>query len=229
MKRGIGRQTPALALAIAVVALFAALGGSVYAAATRIGGRTIKVNSMPGNRVVIGSLPANRLRKGSIRGDRLFPGSVTGVQVDASTLDQVPSAAHADRADSAAAAGSALNAANAVNAEKLDGYSAGCKPGTRFFAGACWQSVSAEFPATAPVAAASCAAQDGELPDALTLAAFSQEPGIKFAAEGEWSGDVTNVSGLDAFAVVTISATGKINFVVSTATRRYRCVIPLLS
>jgi hypothetical protein len=229
MKRGIGRQTPALALAIAVVALFAALGGSVYAAATRIGGRTIKVNSMPGNRVIVGSLPGNRLRKGSVRGDRLFPGSVTGVQVDASTLDQVPSAAHAETADSAAAAGSALNAANAANAEKLDGHEAGCRPGTRPFAGACWQSVSAEFPATAPDAAATCAAQGGELPEALTLAAFSQQPGIKLAAEGEWSGEIATFTGPNAFSVAIVSATGAVSSALSTETKRYRCVIPLLS
>lgn len=226
MKRGIGRQAPALA--IAVVALLAALGGSVYAA-TRIDGTTIKANSMPGNRVVVGSLPANRLQKGSIPGNRLFPGSVTGVEVDASTLDQVPSAVNAEAADTATSAGSALNAANAVNAEQLAGFEAGCKPGTRLFAGACWQSVSEESPATAPIAAATCAAHGGELPSALTLAAFSQQPGIKLAAEGEWSGDITTVSGLDSYAVVTVLQTGKLNSDVSTVSKRYRCVIPLLS
>ena len=226
MNRGLGRQTPALV--IAVIALFVALGGSVYAA-TKIRGTTIKTNSMPGNRVIAGSLPADRLPEGSVPGDRLLPGSVTGVEVDASSLDQVPSAAHAETADTAAKATSALNAANAVNAEKLAGHVAGCEFGTRPFAGACWQSVTEEFPTTAPAAAATCAANGGELPDALALAAFSQEPGIKLAAEGEWSGDVTNVSGSNLYAVVTISATGAVSSTLSTAIRHYRCVIPLLS
>jgi hypothetical protein len=238
MDRGLGRQAPAMA--IAAIALFAALAGSVYAAA-KIDGRTIKVHSLPGNRVIRGSLPANRfrkgaipgnrLRKGSVLGDRLRPGSVTGVQVDASTLAQVPSAAHAETAASAASAaraGSALNATNAVNAERLDGHVAGCGGGTRPFAGACWQTVGEELPSTAPAAAAACAAHGGELPDALALAAFSQQPGIQLRAGGEWSSDVTNVSGLDAFALVTILPSGKIDSAVSTETRPYRCVIPLL-
>src|SRR4029077_14460915 len=87
----------------------ATLGGTVYAAG-KINGHTIKVKSLPGNRLAIGSVPANRLKPGtipstqlapgSIQGDRLAPGSVTGVQVDVSTLGQVPSAVHGDTARS---------------------------------------------------------------------------------------------------------------------------------
>jgi len=226
MNWGIGRRMPALV--IAAIALFAALGGSVYAAA-KIDGSTVKPNSLPGNRVVVGSLPPNRLQEGSIPGKRLAPGSVTGVEVDASTLDQVPSAVHADSADAAQTAGSALSAVNAVNAEKVDGHDASCGPGTRHFAGACSQTVTNEAPASAPIAASVCASRNGELPDALALVAFSQQPGIELAEGDEWTGDVTNVSGLDSYAVVTVSADGKANFVVSTASKRYRCVIPLVS
>ena len=39
----------------------------------------------------------------------------------------------------------------------------------------------------------------------------------------------TNASGLDAYAVFTVSRSAQINYVVSTATRKYRCVIPLVS
>jgi hypothetical protein len=223
MDRGLGRRTPALA--IATIALFAALGGSVYAA-TQIDGRTVAPNSLPGNRVRIGSLPPNRLQVGSVPGDRLTPGTVTGVEVDASTLDQVPEAAHAESADSARRA---ETAASADSAESLDGREAGCAPGTRFFAGACWQTVNSENPATAPAAAADCASHGGELPDALTLVAFSKQPGIKLAPESEWSGDVTNVSGTNVYGVVTISATGAVDSAISTAAKHYRCVIPLVS
>src|SRR4051794_41355757 len=151
MNRGLGRPAPALP--IAALALFAALGGSVYAA-TRIDGATIKPNSLPGNRVVVGSLPPNRLQAGSVPGNRLAPGSVTGVEVDASTLEQVPSAAHADSADSAATARSALNADNAINAERLDGLAARCEQGTRLFGGACWPTATQEIPPAAPAAGA---------------------------------------------------------------------------
>src|SRR3954454_3895357 len=129
MSRGIWRQ----GAAGAAVALVAALAGTVYAAG-KINGHAIKVKSLPGNRLALHSVPANRLKPGtipnldlapgSIQGDRLAPGSVTGLQVDVSTLGQVPSAVHADTAESAKDAQTALNAANAVNAQAVNGYQA---------------------------------------------------------------------------------------------------------
>jgi hypothetical protein len=224
MSRGTARRSPALL--IACVALFAALGGTVYAAA-RIDGHKIKPKSIPGNRLAVHSLPANRLKPGSIAGAQLAPGSVTGTQIDVATLGQVPSAVHADNADSAHDAQTALNAVNAITATKINGYEAGCKGLTRLFAGACWQVKASEAAVTAPAAAASCADQGGSLPDPLQLAAFSQQPGIALAGE-EWSGDITNVSGVDAYAVVTVSSTGQIDFVTSTNSKKFRCVLPLV-
>ena len=236
MSRGIRRQAPALVVAMA--ALVAALAGTVYAAG-KINGHAIKVKSLPGNRLAPHSLPANRLKPGtipsaqltpgSIPGDRLAPGSVTGLQVDVSTLGQVPSAFHADTAESAKDAETALNAANAVNAQTVNGYRAGCLQGTRLFAGACWQTAP-NASALAPAAAASaCANEGGELPDPLLLAAFSQQPGITLAAGDEWTRNVTNVSGLNSYAVVTVSASGDINFAAFNVTKKFRCVIPLLT
>lgn len=225
MVRGIRRQAPALVLA--AVALIAALGGTVYAAG-KINGHAIKVKSVPGNRLAPGSVPGNRLKPGAISGSQLGPGSITGIQVDASTLGQVPSAAHADSADSARDAQTALNAVNAEDARTVNGYAAGCDAGTRLFAGACWQTGASETALNAPDAAVACANQGGELPDALSLTAFSKQPGITLANGDEWSGDVTNVSSADVYAAVTVSAAGVVNSASSTATRKFRCVIPLV-
>jgi len=227
MARGLRRQGPALV--IAGVALFAALGGTVYAAKNKIDGRTIKAKSLPGNRLALGSVPGNRLQPGALTGSALAPGSVTGIQIDASTLGQVPSAVHADTAESARDAQTALNAVNAIDANKINGHTAGCTPPARFFAGACWQAGSSEAAVSAPAAALACATQGGELPSALALAAFSQQPGIALAAGDEWTGDLTNVSGPGLYAVVTVSASAVISSEISTATRKYRCVIPLVS
>jgi hypothetical protein len=223
MGRGL-RRLPVLV--IAGVALAAALGGTGYAAG-KIDGRAIKAKSLPGNRLAIGSVPGNRLKPGALQGSALAPGSITGIQIDASTLGQVPSAIHADVAESARDAETALNAANAENARTVNGYEAGCGSGTRAFAGACWQSGAGETALSAPAAAAACAAQGGELPEALALAAFSQQPGVTLAGD-EWSGDLTNVSGVDAYAVITVSSAGQINFVASTSTKKFRCVLPLV-
>lgn len=225
MSTGLRRQGPALV--VAVLALVAALGGTVYAAG-KINGHTVKVKSLPGNRLALASVSGNRLKPGAIKGSQLAPGSITGVQVDVSTLGQVPSAAHADTAQSAQDAGTAQKAVTAEDAKRVGGYEAGCGGGTRYFAGACWQVLESDVSMTAPAAAASCAAQGGELPDALSLAAFSQQPGIALAPGDEWSGDLTNVSGLDTYAVITVSSLGKVNFVASTSTKEFRCVLPLL-
>jgi hypothetical protein len=236
MSRGIWRQMPALV--VAGMALVAALAGTVYAAG-KINGHVVKVKSLPGNRLALHSVPANRLKPGvipdvqlapgSIQGDRLAPGSVTGLQVDVSTLGQVPSAVHADTAESAKDAETALNAANAANAQTVNGYQAGCKQGTRLFAGACWQTGPNSGTATLTAAASSCASQGGELPDAFALAAFAHQPGIAIAAEEEWSHTLATFTGKNAFSVATVSSAGDISSSLSTETKKFRCVIPLLS
>jgi hypothetical protein len=225
MGRGIRRQAPAMA--VAIVALLAALGGSVYAA-VKIDGHTVKVSSLPGNRVVPRSLPANRLAPGTIPANRLAPGSLTGKQIDATTLAQVPSAVHAEQADSAREANSARFAAAAGDAASVNGHVAGCQPGTRAFAGACWEAGFSQASATAPLAALVCAERGGELPDPLALLAFAQQPGVAIAAEGEWTGDISELSGANTYAVVTLSDTGLVNSAVSTEAKRYRCVFPVL-
>jgi hypothetical protein len=74
---------PSPAMIVALIALFVALGGSVYAA-NKISGSTIKKSSLPGNRIK--------------------KNSVTGKQVKESTLGQVPSALSATSASEASAA-----------------------------------------------------------------------------------------------------------------------------
>lgn len=220
------RHLPALALAL--IALFVALGGTVYAAA-KISGKAIKVKSLPGNRLKPGSVPGNRLKPGAISGNQLAPGSITGNQIDTATLGQVPTAIYADSAGSARDAETALNAVNAITANKVNGHSAGCAEKERFFAGACWQAKSSEAALSAPAAAASCATRGGELPSALLLAAFSQQPGIVLADGGEWSGDIATYSGVNSYSVATVGSTGEVRDAVSTLTREYRCVIPLVT
>jgi hypothetical protein len=89
IKRGLSPAT-----LIALIALFVALGGSVYAA-SKIGGNKIKVNSIPPNRIKSDSLG--------------------GGQINESSLGKVPSATSADSATSALTADSAGTAANGID------------------------------------------------------------------------------------------------------------------
>jgi hypothetical protein len=214
MSRGLRRQGPALVLA--GIALVAALSGTVYAGAAKINGKTIKVKSLPGNRLAMGSVPGNRLKPGAIQGSQLAPGSITGIQIDTSTLGTVPGATWAQSAQDAQ---SAVNAVIAESAKSLNGYKAGCKAGTALFAGACWQSSPSASALSAPAAAASCASAGGELPDALSLAAYSQRPGVELAAGDEWTGDLTNISDVNLYAAITVSPSGAIGSALSTATK----------
>ena len=204
MRQGFRRPRPATI--VALVALLAALTGSAYAAG-RIDGRSIRVKSLPGNRLKLGSVPANRLKPGVLANRLSEP--ITGSQIDERSLGQVPSAV------------------NAVDATTVNGHGAGCLAGTTPFAGACWQTSANETPVTAPVAAAACAAQGGTLPEALELAAFAQQPDITLSSD-EWAGDIPAVSGINLYAVVTVSPTGAIGYSLSTDTRTYRCVIPIV-
>jgi hypothetical protein len=228
MRQGFRQSAPALA--ISILALFVALGGTVYAAA-KINGRSIKVKSLPGNRLKPRSIAANRLKPNVLR-RAAFSGPLTGVDINELTLGQVPSATHAESADvaqSAVDAQTALNAVNAIDASTVNGHNVGCLIGTQQFAGACWQSSNNEVAATAPEAAADCASKGGALPEALQLAAFAELPGVNLDGGDEWSGDLTNVSGPNAYAVITVSNLGVLNVGLSTVERQYRCVIPLLT
>jgi len=226
-------RLPSPALVVAGLALFVALGGTVYAAKkARIDGKAVKTKSLPGNRLKLHSVAANRLKPGVLKGALTGQtGPITGAEIDELTLGQVPEAAHAisaDTAQSAVDAQTAVNAVNAVNAQTVNGHGAGCLPGTQLFAGACWQSSSNETAVSAPAAANACAVQGGALPEALQLAAFSQQPGVVLDGGDEWTGDVTNMTSKDIYAIVTVSAGGNVDFTSHANTRKYRCVIPLV-
>jgi hypothetical protein len=219
-------RRPSPALVVACLALFVALGGTVLAA-TKIDGRTIKVKSLPGNRVAVASLPGNRLAPGTIPGNRLAPKSIKGDQIDITTLGQVPSADHATSADSARRADTATAADHAADATKINGRSVGCAEGEREFAGACWD-VQANRTTTSFVdAAARCAAEGGELPQAVALRAFLQQPGVVIGVAGEWTDSVIP-SDATHFGGLVLEANGSFFSIDSASVRQYRCVTPLL-
>jgi hypothetical protein len=211
-------RRPSPALVVACLALFVALGGTVLAA-TKIDGRTIKVKSLPGNRVAVASLPGNRLAPKSINGD----------QIDITTLGQVPSADHATSADSARRADTATAADHAADATKINGRSVGCAEGEREFAGACWDVQVDPKPASAPEAAATCAARGGELPSPLALLAFAAQAGTAVGAVDEWTGDIAEAGPSFGATVVFYSASSRrLEAIDDSFGKRFRCVTPLL-
>jgi hypothetical protein len=92
-------RRPSPALVIAMLALFVALGGTGYAAATgSIDGREIKNNT----------ISTNDIRSNTVRGSDVRTNTLTGSDISETRLGKVPSAS---KADSATSATSAANAA----------------------------------------------------------------------------------------------------------------------
>src|SRR6186997_575290 len=77
---------------VACLALFVALGGSVYAAG-KISGKQIKRSSLPGNRIKPKTIPSNRIKPKSLTARQVKRNSLTGAQINQKTLTGVSAAA----------------------------------------------------------------------------------------------------------------------------------------
>lgn len=117
--------------AIALVALFVALGGTVYAASA-INGRSIKKGSIPGNRLRADSLTGAQIEEGSLG---TVPSARTATQAEsAKQANSATQANSAKQADTAKQAESAKHASEADNALALagvpaSGYQRSCQNG----------------------------------------------------------------------------------------------------
>ena len=105
----IASRRPSASLLIACLALFVALGGVGYAAAT-IGSAAIVDNS----------IKSKDVHNNDLRGKDVRTNTLKGADVDESSLGKVPSAANADSAATAAHATNADNATNAAHAANAD-------------------------------------------------------------------------------------------------------------
>jgi hypothetical protein len=112
---------PSPSLVISCIALFVALGGVGYAAATgSIGGREIKNNAVATKDLKNNDVRGKDIRGGTIAGSDVAPNTLTGSDIRETELGKVPSAG---QADSAATAGSASTATSAGDANTVGGNS----------------------------------------------------------------------------------------------------------
>jgi hypothetical protein len=185
-------------MAVALLALFVALGGSGYAA-VRVNGRTIVDRS--------------------ISGSKLKHNTLTGRQIDESRLGQVPSAADSDFLNGRPAGAYVLadggTAANAKNAQTLDGLAASA------FLPAGGTAVNASLlggqPASAFLGAGATAVNAGKL-DGLDSTAFA--PAGKVLGAGPvrlGPGDSVTLFSSGPFTVVAQCAAGQATIVVQHA------------
>lgn len=194
-------RRPSHATVVAYVALFAGLSGGAYAAAT-IGTEDIARQAVTNDKIA----------KRTIKGSRIAGDTIKGKKINEDSLGKVPEARRADRAE---------------DADTVDGMHAACEAGTQRFAGDCWETA-ARAAATWPVAAQTCSAAGGLLPEpgALRAAALS---GFTLATTDEHSSQIDKVTGADTYTVVTVSPAGVVNFTNQTDPKGYRCVFPLVN
>jgi len=212
---------------MASIAVFVALGGVSYAAATVNGGKIVK-----------GTIGAGKLKNGTLTSTQVKQNSLTGGVIDESSLGTVPSAQTATSAKSAGSADTAghatsadtattaANAATANDASTLDGLTAQqlqvtCPVDTELFGGMCWDED--VRPADGWIEASrDCGEAGGRLPSLSELIAFVLQPGEQ-VSDHNWTGDVIEVN-LGKETVLT-SDEGMTGASVSSPTNLdYRCL-----
>lgn len=180
---------------MASIAVFLALGGVSYAAAT-----------LNGNQIIGGTVGAGKLKNGTLTSKQVKKDSLTGSVIEEASLGTVPqaqtavSATTAGSASTAASAETATSASTAGDADTLDGLTASqlqvaCPANTELFGGMCWD----EDVRTAHgwiLAAVECGEADGRLPSLSELIAYVLQPGEQVAGP-TWTGDVVDVTGGD--------------------------------
>jgi hypothetical protein len=73
---------------IAMVALFFALGGSVYAAAGKISGTQIKPKSIPGNRLKAKAVGTSQIQNGAVGGPQIKANAISGKQIQSGAITE---------------------------------------------------------------------------------------------------------------------------------------------
>lgn len=180
-----------LANLLAGLALFFALGGVGYAAAT-----------INGNSIKQGTIGAGKLKKGTLTSTQVKANALTGNVIDESTLNIVPSAQAAISAQTATtaktadSATTAQSAATAEEAETLDGFTpeelqVSCPDDTSLYGGICWDDEVRPLKLWIN-AAIECGDDGGRLPTLSELVAYTNQPGTQ-AADPHWSGDVIDL------------------------------------
>lgn len=122
------RKTLTFSNVVASIALFIALGGTVYAAG-KINGKQIKASSLPGNRIKPRTIAANRIKPKTLTGRQIKKHSLTSKEINQRTLTGISAASLANvqyQVTTVPLVGNSGNGATAI---------VGCPPGTYVIGG----------------------------------------------------------------------------------------------
>jgi hypothetical protein len=236
---------------VASVALFAALGGSAYAA-SKINGGSIVNQSIAGKKLKNGTVTSKQIKAGTITSKQVAANSLSSSVINVSTLGTVPSAQTAvtattaetaTKATTATSATSAQTAAEATTAETAKSAAeadyAKTAGDAETVGGASAEELTLSCPPETEIyggmcwdeiprpvkgwiqAAKDCGDEGGRLPSLSELIAFISQPGPQVAAHN-WSSDVADLE-TGTEVVFTSDETGRAKSL-STAPFGYRCL-----
>jgi hypothetical protein len=230
---------------IATIAIFAALGGVSYAAAT-----------ISGNKLIKGTVGAGKLKNGTLTSTQVKANALTGSVIDESSLTIVPSAQtatsattattaqsadtagtaktaasaehalSADTATKATEATSADSATTAENADTVEGLSAeqlkvACPAETELFGGMCWDED--VQPGNNWIAASrACGDAGGRLPSLSELVAYVL--GNSQLDDETWTGEVSGLGPANEELVFTRAEASSATAGSLTTFLGYRCL-----
>jgi hypothetical protein len=182
---------PSPAMIVAIIALFAALTGSAYAA---LGKNTVGSKQLKSKAVTTGKIANN-----AVNGAKVAPGSLSGEDINVSALGTVPSA---------------TSAASAGNSNTLGGHSASCPQGTVLIRGLCFDSSANPAVTGVKAAADACAAKGGFLPTAMALYSIRQvvNLGTGVGSDHMFTDSYYSAAGTGSnYETIVIDGTGKIS------------------
>ena len=186
---------PAPGTVLGVIAIVIAFGGSAYA--IKLGRNSVKSKQIAPN---------------AVKSSDIGPDQAKGVDVQESSLAQVPNAA---------------NAATAANAGQVDGHDAVCPAGTFLQNGVCFDT-NVRFAMINYISATQlCADAGGHLPAISELQSIRSLVNLGAAGNGHWADVVYDDGG--AFEAMTVSqAAGTIEAVAVAGFRQARCAFKLV-
>lgn len=205
MKIGIRRPSPAMV--VALIALFAALTGTAFAALGKnsVGSRQLKAKAVT----------SGKIANNAVTGAKVASGSLTGADINVGALGTVPSA---------------TSASSAGNANTVGGHSASCPGGTVLIRGICFDSTSNPAVGSVKAAADACAAKGGYLPTPMALYSTRSiiNLGTGVGNDHQYTDSYYSNTTGSVYATVVIDGTGKIQEQEIELPSKYICAYTLV-
>jgi hypothetical protein len=199
---------PSPAMIVAIIALFAALSGSAYAA---LGKNTVGSKQLKAKAVTTGKIANN-----AINAAKVAQGSLTGADINVSALGTVPSA---------------TSAASAGNSNTVGGHAASCPGGTVLIRGVCFDSSSNAAVTGVKTAADACAAKGGYLPSPMALYSIRQVAnlGTGVGTDHMFTDSYYSAAGSGSnYATIVIDGTGKVSELEVDQASKFICAYALV-